>query len=196
MFSLEHELPGLGDLLDEFDFQQVRAEVERVVDAVWPEIKAYVLDGRPMRTATLPAITAAAGGVVAAGVPVAALVGFTRQLTALAVEELGQADIEAARRAVLVTHDITFAVLSVEHRAPAVTPPPIDPLEHEILVMAARGLSTAEIADAIFYSRQAVSYHLGRLMARFGTPNRTALVAFGYEQGLLARVPIATAGSA
>jgi hypothetical protein len=72
MLSVEHELSGLGELLDECGLHEVRAEVERIVDAAWPEIKAFVVDGCPMRTTTPPAITAAADAVVAAGVPAAA----------------------------------------------------------------------------------------------------------------------------
>lgn len=58
-------------------------------------------------------------------------------------------------------------------------------LEWEILDGLARGQSSAELADRLHYSRQAISYHLGRLMTRCGVRNRTALVAWAYEMRLL-----------
>ena len=194
--SADHGMSGLGDLLDECGIHTGRTEVNRIIAAVWPELRAFVLHGRPMTAGTLPAIAAAADAAVAAGLPVAALVRLTHRFATLAAQELSRADVDAVCRALVITHDVTAAVLRAEDRRQAAPRPRIDLLERELLVLTARGLSTAEMADATFYSRQAVSYHLGRLMARFGMPNRTALVAFAYEHGLLAPIPATATGTA
>ncbi len=58
-----------------------------------------------------------------------------------------------------------------------VPPPVLGTLPRQVLQLAAQGRSTKEIARALQYSEQAVTYHLGKLMEQFGVPNRTALVA-------------------
>ncbi len=52
--------------------------------------------------------------------------------------------------------------------------------------MVAEGRTNVEIAAALHLSRQAVNYHVGRLMRALGAANRTALVARAYQRGLLA----------
>jgi DNA-binding NarL/FixJ family response regulator len=54
-----------------------------------------------------------------------------------------------------------------------------------ILRMVAEGRTNVEIAGALHLSRQAVNYHVGRLMRALGAANRTALVALAYQRGLL-----------
>lgn len=55
----------------------------------------------------------------------------------------------------------------------------------DILRMVAEGRTNVEIAGALHLSRQAVNYHVGRLMRALGASNRTALVARAYQRGLL-----------
>ena len=55
----------------------------------------------------------------------------------------------------------------------------------DILRMVAEGRTNVEIASALHLSRQAVNYHVGRLMRALGASNRTALVARAYQRGLL-----------
>jgi DNA-binding CsgD family transcriptional regulator len=55
----------------------------------------------------------------------------------------------------------------------------------DILRMVAEGHTNVEIAKALHLSRQAVNYHVGRLMRALGASNRTALVARAYQRGLL-----------
>lgn len=56
----------------------------------------------------------------------------------------------------------------------------------DILRMVAEGRTNVEVAAALHLSRQAVNYHVGRLMRAPGAANRTALVARAYQRGLLA----------
>jgi DNA-binding CsgD family transcriptional regulator len=55
----------------------------------------------------------------------------------------------------------------------------------DILRMVAEGRTNVEIAGELHLSRQAVNYHVGRLMRALGAANRTALVALAYKRGLL-----------
>ncbi|MBK0332908.1 hypothetical protein I8D64_16010 [Brachybacterium sp. MASK1Z-5] len=65
----------------------------------------------------------------------------------------------------------------------------LDESDEKILSLAARGLSTERISQVTAYSRQAVAWHLGRLMKACRTPNRTALVAFAFAKGWLRHRP-------
>ena len=55
----------------------------------------------------------------------------------------------------------------------------------DILRMVAEGRTNVEIAAELYLSRQAVNYHVGRLMRSLGAANRTALVSRAYQEGLL-----------
>jgi DNA-binding CsgD family transcriptional regulator len=59
----------------------------------------------------------------------------------------------------------------------------LDEADKAILTLAASGLSTEAIAQETAYSRQAVSWHLGRLMRVWHAPNRTALVSLAFVKG-------------
>ena len=68
------------------------------------------------------------------------------------------------------------------------------PVAKESLRLVARGHSTAEIAQELNYSEQAITYHLGNLMKRFGCSNRTELVGRAYEAGVIGDSAEAAAG--
>lgn len=61
--------------------------------------------------------------------------------------------------------------------------PGLDETEERMLALAARGLSNDAIAKETAYSRQAVAWHLGRLMKSWNAPNRTALVSVAFVRG-------------
>lgn len=63
------------------------------------------------------------------------------------------------------------------------TVPGLDGTEEQMLALAAQGLSNDAIARETAYSRQAVAWHLGRLMRACGAPNRTALVSVAFVRG-------------
>jgi DNA-binding CsgD family transcriptional regulator len=63
--------------------------------------------------------------------------------------------------------------------------PDLDDVQERMLALTAHGLSNDEIARATCYSRQAVAWHLGRLMRTWNAPNRTALVSVAFVRGVI-----------
>ncbi|WP_439692542.1 helix-turn-helix transcriptional regulator [Curtobacterium sp. SP.BCo] len=61
--------------------------------------------------------------------------------------------------------------------------PGLDETEERMLALAAHGLSNEQIAKETSYSRQAVAWHLGRLMRSWKAPNRTAMVSVAFVKG-------------
>lgn len=58
-------------------------------------------------------------------------------------------------------------------------------LDARVLEGIAVGSSTVQMAGKLFLSRQGVEYHVGAMLRRFKCPNRSALVAKAYSQGVL-----------
>ncbi|WP_010202889.1 response regulator [Salinibacterium sp. PAMC 21357] len=56
--------------------------------------------------------------------------------------------------------------------------------EHEIFLLAVRGLSNAEIARTEFLSEATVKTHVSRILTKLSLRDRVQLVVFAYENGL------------
>jgi DNA-binding NarL/FixJ family response regulator len=61
--------------------------------------------------------------------------------------------------------------------------------EREILVLVARGMSNAEIADALTLSPATVKTHVSRILAKADARDRAQLVVLAYESGLVSPSP-------
>ena len=107
---------------------------------------------------------------------------------ALVAHELGVCWIEGRNDPALVSNPTTVGdradrtMTSLELVA---TSPDLDDAEQRMLVLAALGHSNEVIATATSYSRQAVGWHLSRIMRAWKAPNRTALVALAFVKGVL-----------
>lgn len=68
-------------------------------------------------------------------------------------------------------------------------PPGFDELtdrEREVFTGIARGMTSAEIGDALFVSDSTVKTHVGRVLAKLGARDRVHAVIIAHRMGLVA----------
>src|ERR1700682_615837 len=76
----------------------------------------------------------------------------------------------------------------LELAQPAVAPPGLEhltPRQIEVLRLVARGMTNAEIADALFLSRRTVHAHLRSIFHKLEVGHRSAATRYAIQHGLL-----------
>jgi len=179
------------------DGEEAVAQVARLrPDVVLMDIRMPRVDGlaatrrileQPARTRVLilttfdqdeyvfEALRAGASGFLLKTVPADQLVAGVREVAA------GEALLAPA-----ITRRLIERFVSGFGREPA-PPPGYDELtarEREVLQLVARGMSNAEIADALVVERSTVKTHVAALLSKLGVRDRVGVVVLAYESGL------------
>jgi DNA-binding NarL/FixJ family response regulator len=126
------------------------------------------------------ALKAGASGFLLKDVPSSEL------LTAIHAVHSGDAVVAPSTTRRLLDH---FAPLLPDGNEPADDLPSalvsLTDREREVLLLVARGLSNAEIAESLFLSEATVKTHVGRILMKLGLRDRVQAVVFAYESGLV-----------
>lgn len=181
-------------------FEAVAMAAEARPDVVLMDIRMPVMDGIAATTAILAAAEARGGSVpriivlttfdldeAATRAIRGGASGFVLKdadpeflLAAIRTVHAGNAVIAASATRELFEH---FSVRPVQREVP----PSFGRLtsrERDIFVLAARGLSNAEIASGEYLSEATVKTHVSRILAKLGLRDRVQLVVFAFEHGL------------
>ncbi|HSK96984.1 MAG TPA: response regulator transcription factor [Euzebyales bacterium] len=107
-------------------------------------------------------------------------------------EELIAAINVVAAGEALLSPSVTRRVIArFASHAPPLHPPEtlatLTEREQDVLRLLARGMSNAEIGEALFVSEATVKTHMSNLLAKLGLRDRVQAVIFAYEHGLAGR---------
>ena len=106
--------------------------------------------------------------------------------------QLAEAIRLVSRGNALIAPEVARSLIEVFVRVPdPSTPAPeqlratLTPRDIEVLRLLARGLSTAETADALLVSEATAKTHVGRILAKLGLRDRARAIVLAYESGLV-----------
>jgi DNA-binding CsgD family transcriptional regulator len=143
-----------------------------------PVVSPHPASGSPPERA---AAMRQAGLVTTVAVPAVMVDETLAVLEFLSVEPVDPSD-QLMRALTGIGHEIGYFL--AQHRG-ALGEPLLTPREVQILQLAARAYSAAEIAEELFLSRATVKRHFERAYARLGVSDRAAAVAEAMRQGLI-----------
>jgi DNA-binding NarL/FixJ family response regulator len=196
LIDAEDDLEVVGEAVDGRDAVEQASRLSP--DVVVMDVRMPVMDGieatrqitsfdtaRPARVLILTtfdldeyvfeALRAGASGFALKSRPLEEL------LTAIRVIAAGEA---------LLAPSVTRRLIArfADRVAPARAPRELDSLterEREVLALVARGLSNAELAEALHVSVPTAKTHVSRVLTKLGARDRTQLVVIAYESGVV-----------
>jgi DNA-binding NarL/FixJ family response regulator len=101
-------------------------------------------------------------------------------LAAVHAVAAGESRLDPAVTAAVVSHVRRHGTRAAAHPVEQLTP-----REREVLVLLARGLSNAEVAQALVVSTGTVKTHVASLLAKLGARDRVQAVIAAFESGLV-----------
>ena len=181
--------------------EAVRLVAEQLPDVVLMDVRMPVLDGIEATKRILAdprsahvlviVLTTFAMDEYVFGALRAGAVGFLVKDTPPA-ELLRAVHVAAAGDALLspsVTKRLIEAFASTPAPQPTRSTPDLTAREGDILMLVARGLSNAEIADQLHLGLATVKTYVSRLLEKLSLNTRTHLVIHAYESGLISHGP-------
>lgn len=146
----------------------------REVVAASPATRVLILTQHENREYVLPALKAGAAGYVLKRAPDDSLIRAIRAVYA------GDTYLDPRVSEVLADN--------VRRQAGGAPSDPYDTLterEREVLVLLAQGKTYQDIAETLFVSVKTVDFHRANVMRKLGLDNRTELVRFAMQRGLI-----------
>ena len=139
-----------------------------------PEVRVLILTTYDLDEYVYEALRAGAGGFLLKDAPPEQLIAGIKLV--------------AAGEALLAPSVTRRLIAEFARRAPPGPKADLDALterERDVLTLVARGLSNAEIADALVVSETTVKTHVGRVLSKLGVRDRVHAVILAYESGVI-----------
>jgi DNA-binding NarL/FixJ family response regulator len=152
----------------------------RAIGERCPEVRVLVITTFNLDEYVVGALRAGAAGFLLKDVEPAELIAAIRTVVR------GDALVAPAATRALIDH----ALGQPDEPAGAVDRSVLEPLSHrerEVLRLLARGLSNAQVADALFLSEATVKSHVSNLLTKLQLRSRVQAVVLAYETGLVSR---------
>jgi DNA-binding NarL/FixJ family response regulator len=162
---MDVQMPGMNGI-----------EATAEITARWPAVRVLAVTTFETPEAILPMLRAGAAGYVLKDSSVNEILDGVRR-----VHE-GASSLSPRVAAMLIEH------MRQASPAPTAPPPPLEELtdrETEVLEKLARGMSNAEIAEALIVSEGTVKAHLGRIMAKWQVRDRVQILIAASRAGLV-----------
>lgn len=137
----------------------------------------------------------AAGFGVCSGVavglrdPQRAMAGFYLSSARSRIDEAERGRFRLIQGDILVLAHFIHALLTTNVLGKGLPPPSmgaaLSPRERECLQLAAKGLSSSQIAEALVIGERTVHFHIGNLLSKLGVANRHEAIAKAVTAGLI-----------
>jgi DNA-binding NarL/FixJ family response regulator len=147
-------------------------EATRLITADQPDTKVIILTTFDLDEYVYDGLRAGASGFLLKDTPPADLLAAVRVVAA------GDALLAPSVTRRLIEE---FAARPTTSAAPAAMLDALTDREREILVLIARGLSNAELAERLYISHATAKTHVSRLLMKLGARDRAQLVMLAYE---------------